>query len=75
MFPPYYVAQRPLKKEVHIGYVKGVLWSLLLSGLGDEMITNDNKGAYLVNKGQKNDNVIYKWPLRCKKFHEQKPLL
>ena len=27
------------------------------------MITIDNKGTYLVKKGQKNDNVIYERPL------------
>ena len=30
------------------------------------MITNDNKGNYLVKKGQKNDNVIYERPLIIK---------
>ena len=27
------------------------------------MITNDNKGTYLVKNGQKHDNVIYERPL------------
>ena len=28
------------------------------------MITNDNKGTYLVKNGQKHDNVIYERPLK-----------
>ena len=34
--------------------------------LVSKMITNDNKGTYLVKNDQKYDNVIYKWPPTCR---------
>ena len=39
------------------------------------MITNDNKGTYLVKNGQKHDNVIYEWPLSVPWFSSDFPYL
>ena len=57
--------QTVLKNEVHsggggtwVGY-----WQRYHLGLVRKMITNDNKGTYLVKNGQKHDNVIYERPL------------
>ena len=35
----------------------------VIIGLVSKMITNDNKGTYLVKNDQKYDNIIYEWSL------------
>ena len=48
--------------EVYKGLV-GLANDNVIIGLVSKMITNDNKGTYLVKNDQKYDNVIYEWSL------------
>ena len=54
--------QFSIKIEIYKGSV-GLANDNVIIGLVRKMITNDNKGTYLVKMGQKHDNVIYEQPL------------
>ena len=54
--------QFSIKIEVYMGIV-GLENDNVIIGLVSKIITNDNKGTYLVKSDQKYDNVIYEWSL------------
>ena len=54
--------QFSIKTEAYKGLV-GLANDNVIIGLVSKMITNDNKGTYLVKNDQKYDNVIYEWSL------------